>query len=633
MNHHYILALSVCISMACVNVLPAHPGGHGHEGNHSDQPHSSRTWSFPETGAHLHGAFVAARDGHVQIEREDGRTVRVLIDSLSEVDQQWIEKRLKKIEQLNNTVTVQLLAQNALPNQSDERVDNQRNSPPLHKYFTPFSGSLKLRWDNNYYYVESNGMPDHPMMTGITAWQQQVPLPQSYTGNNAWRIPLHPVPAKNPMSTKEHFFRGAIALAVNGVPIFNPIKNDGKTDTLKAGELDQWGGHCGRADDYHYHIAPVHLEKIVGAGNPVAVALDGYPIYGYNDPNGKPPTDLDWLNGHKGPDGEYHYHATKTFPYLNGGFYGEVVELNGQVDPQPRAQGVRPSLPGLKGAKIVGFDRPKPGSFVVRYEVFGDPRSVEYTVAKNGSATFNFVSAEGTKTENYTPRQGGGDGRRNAERPTGNEPQRNRGRSEGGRPDGGRAGGDPIVIALDANGDGQIDKAELRGASAALRKLDTNKDEQISADELRGPSGQRRGGEGDSPRGERPLGQAGGPKGPQPGDGPRQPWILVHADEIDLDKNKIISRHEIVGEATKAFAGYDTNNDDKLSAAELSGRGGSRSAMGGFLKGHSKEIDRDGDGIVTRSEAVGNAERMFAKMDTNGDGRITPDEMKASRRE
>jgi hypothetical protein len=30
----------------------------------------------------------------------------------------------------------------------------------------------------------------------------------------------------------------------------------------------------------------------------------------------------------------------KTFPYLNGGFYGEVIELNGQVDPQPRAQGV-----------------------------------------------------------------------------------------------------------------------------------------------------------------------------------------------------------------------------------------------------------------------------------------------------
>jgi Ca2+-binding EF-hand superfamily protein len=503
--------------------------------------------------------------------------------------------------------------------------------PDLAKLFDPFKDKVSVRFDRDFLYVESNGMPDHSMMTGITAWQQQVPLPQSYTGNNAWRIPLHPVPAKNPMSTKEHFFRGAIALAVNGVPIFNPIKNDGRTDTLLAGELDQWGGHCGRADDYHYHIAPVHLEKIVGAGNPVAVALDGYPIYGYNDPNGNPPTDLDWLNGHKGDDGEYHYHATKTFPYLNGGFYGQVTERNGQVDPQPRAQGVRPSLPGLKGAKIVGFERPKPGSFVVRYEVFGDPRSVRYTVADNGSATFNFVSAQGTRTENYTPRQrGGGDGRRNAERPTGNEPPSNRGRGGEG---GGRPGGDPIVSALDANGDGRIDKTELRGAAAALRKLDKNKDGQIASEEIRGPGDGRRGGPRDRPRGGGgPPGEAGGPRGQQPGDGPRQPWILVHADEIDLDKNKIISRDEIVGEATKAFAGYDTNNDGKLSQSELSGRGGSRSAMGGFLKGHSKEIDRDGDGILTRTEAVGNAERMFAKMDRNEDGKITAEEMEASRR-
>lgn len=507
--------------------------------------------------------------------------------------------------------------------------------PQLADVFNPFKNTVKVHFDRDFLFVESNGMPAHSMMTGITAWQQQVPIPQSYTGDNAWKIPLHPIPTKNPLSTKEHFFRGAIALAANGVPIFNPIKNDGKTDTNKAGELDQWGGHCGRADDYHYHVAPVHLEKIVGAGNPVGVALDGYAIYGYNDPNGKPPTDLDWLNGHKGPDGQYHYHATKTFPYLNGGFYGEVVETNGQVDPQPRARGVRPSLPGLKGAKIVGFENPKPGSYAVLYEVFGDKRSVEYTVADSGSATFNFVSQQGTKTENYTPRSGGGgDGRRNAERPTGNAPQENRARNDEG---GERRGGGQIARALDTNRDGKIDKAELAGAAEALRTLDKNRDGQIAVDEIRGPGGQRpggqgQGGEGGGPRGDGPPRQAGGQRGPQPGDGPRQPWILVHADEIDLDKDKIISREEIVGEARKAFAGYDTNNDGKLSESELSVRGGSRSAMGGFLKGHSREIDRDGDGVLTRTEAVGNAERMFAKLDSNEDGKISPEEMEASRR-
>ncbi|MCR9297189.1 MAG: YHYH protein, partial [bacterium] len=328
--------------------------------------------------------------------------------------------------------------------------------------------------------------------------------------------------------------------------------------TLLAGELDQWGGHCGRADDYHYHIAPVHLEKIVGAGKPIAVALDGYPIYGYNDPNGKPPTDLDWLNGHKGPDGAYHYHATKMYPYLNGGFYGEVVERGGQVDPQPRAQGVRPALSGLRGAKITGFENPEPSSYVVRYEVFGEKRSVEYTVAENGSATFRFVSPQGTTTESYRSRERGGDGsdrRRNSQPP----PRRNQPQGES-----------------------------------------TNRD--------------------------------GGPRGPQSSEGPRQPWILVHKDEIDLDKNNIISRQEIVGEATKAFSGYDLDNDGKLTASELSGRGGSRSSMAGFLKGHSKEIDRDGDGTLTHAEAVGNAERMFDRMDRDGDGEISREELDASRR-
>lgn len=129
-----------------------------------------------------------------------------------------------------------------------------------------------------------------------------------------------------------------------------------------------------------------------------------------------------------------------------------------------------------------------------------------------------------------------------------------------------------------------------------------------------------------------PPDQAGGPRGRQTGDGPPQPWIIVHADEIDLDNNKIISRDEIVGEATKAFARYDANDDGKLSTSELDAGERSRSAMGGFLKRHATEIDRDGDGIMTRAEAVGNSERMFAKMDANGDGKISANEMATPRR-
>ncbi len=160
--------------------------------------------------------------------------------------------------------------------------------------------------------------------------------------------------------TKDRFLRGAIALAVNGVPIFNPLNNRGE-DAYLFGELDQYGGHCGRADDYHYHLAPTHLEKLTGKGKPIAYALDGYPILGIQDPADPDFAPLDRLNGHKDREGNYHYHATEKYPYLLGGFYGVVIEKDGQVDPQPRAEPLRPALPPMQGAQITEFKELRPG--------------------------------------------------------------------------------------------------------------------------------------------------------------------------------------------------------------------------------------------------------------------------------
>ena len=294
--------------------------------------------------------------------------------------------------------------------------------------------TIKTRWDDRYFYVESNGIPDHRMMVGITAWQQQVPLPQKYFGDNAWQVPLHPVPAKKPQTAKGNFLRGAIALAANGVPIFNPLNNRGD-DAFLFGELDEFGGHCGRADDYHYHLAPVHLEKTIGQGLPIAYALDGYPIYGFDEPDGSPVKNLDALNGHKDASGNYHYHATKTYPYLNGGFYGEVTERGGQVDPQPRAEPIRPDLRPLRDAKITDFKETKLGSFVLTYDVRGKKGSVSYTLNDDGSAKFSFVDTDGkTTNETYSPRRrgpggpggpGGDDRRPPPPRPGANRPPRN----------------------------------------------------------------------------------------------------------------------------------------------------------------------------------------------------------------
>ena len=58
------------------------------------------------------------------------------------------------------------------------------------------------------------------MGIGITSWQEQVPIPQNYTGDNSWRIPLQPEMSEYPVDPSVNLFRGAIAIAVNGIPIF-----------------------------------------------------------------------------------------------------------------------------------------------------------------------------------------------------------------------------------------------------------------------------------------------------------------------------------------------------------------------------------------------------------------------------
>ena len=288
--------------------------------------------------------------------------------------------------------------------------------------FSAFAPKVAVRWDEKVLFIESNGLPSHNMMVGITAWQQQVPLPQNYTGANAWQIPLSPVPAKTPASIRDRFLRGAIAIAANGIPIFNPQNNRGEI-SADIGELDEWGGHCGRADDYHYHAAPLHLQKVLGPKLPIAYALDGYPIYGLTEPDGTAPTGLDAFNGHSTPALGYHYHASKKYPFVNGGFHGEVVEAGGQVDPQPRANPVRPALQALRGAKITGFERMPANGGKLTYEVSGDKRAVVFSVNSDGTHPFEFQNGrEGMVKEIYTARtdgagrSGGGAERRRTDR-------------------------------------------------------------------------------------------------------------------------------------------------------------------------------------------------------------------------
>ena len=425
-------------SLFANSLATGHPGHvHRKSSMKSDDPvdANERTWTSATGAAPLRGAFVTVKDGLVQIRSADEMLVHMKLSELTESDQKWIQRRLTIIRDLNGgddlrsrTFSASLNPPEGFEEESEmesivtkdlplllAQVDRKapqsgvNQTPEIAKAFEAFVKlkAIKTRWDDRYFFVESNGIPDHRMMVGITSWQQQVPIPQNYFGQNAWQIPLHPVPAKNPQSAKGNFLRGAIAVAANGIPIFNPLNNRGD-DAYLFGELDEFGGHCGRADDYHYHIAPVHLQNTIGKELPIAYALDGYPIYGYEEPDGSKVEGLDAFNGHKDQEGHYHYHATKSYPYLNGGFYGEVTQRGGQVDPQPRAEPIRPDLRPLRDARITDFVETKPGSYLLTYDVKGKKGTVSYTLTEDREAKFVFVDTNGkTTTETYKSKKRG----------------------------------------------------------------------------------------------------------------------------------------------------------------------------------------------------------------------------------
>ena len=254
--------------------------------------------------------------------------------------------------------------------------------------FDRFPHAVKVMRARLVYRIESGDLPDHGMMVGIRNWQQQVPTPQPYTGANAWHLPVSPVLAETPLSCQNAFYRGAIAIAANGVPIFNPMKAPNE-DVYLLGELDQWGGHSGRSDDYHYHVAPLHLQDVVGTDRPIAYAMDGFPIYGETETDGSPVGALDQWNGHFDAENRYHYHGTRSYPYINGGFRGVVGVSGDEVTPQPRTRPFRPAGTPLRDVVITEFAPIGDNAYRLIYTVRGAPNRIEYVIgAQNVTMTF-----------------------------------------------------------------------------------------------------------------------------------------------------------------------------------------------------------------------------------------------------
>lgn len=199
--------------------------------------------------------------------------------------------------------------------------------------------------------VEANGIPGYEFQeltpNGLAA--------QDYE----WHIPLEPTELATPESIP---LLGAAGIAINGLPIYGPNEGpfpDPYGDPVYNGIMDFCMGHTGGAADYHYHALLVEcLTALADEAEPdpvIGYSFDGYPIYGprgcvdaecteivehqsgwevtgdpttyawdnYTYVEKSDPIYMDECNGHVGPDGDYHYHATAGFPYILGCYHGE----------------------------------------------------------------------------------------------------------------------------------------------------------------------------------------------------------------------------------------------------------------------------------------------------------------------
>ena len=175
------------------------------------------------------------------------------------------------------------------------------------------------------------------------------------------------------------------------------------------------------------------------------------------------------------------------------------------------------------------------------------------------------------------------------------------GRGEGGMGPGGPRGMPPfpVMMALDADGNGEISADEINNATAALKKLDRNKNGKLDAEELRPefgggpPGGGREGGFGGGPPG---GGREGGFGGGPPGGGREggQGFADGMLGRYDENKDGKLSGDEIPERMRDRVTQIDTNKDKSIDKAELDAM--SRQFSGGRGDGGEAGRGRGGDG-------------------------------------
>ncbi len=196
----------------------------------------------------------------------------------------------------------------------------------------PFSFNVTAA--NGSLNISGNGLPDHttgvfPISATDPAYQYDKNPNTIKSTSIAWGLTANPVVAAQPGCTS----LGAIGVLLTGARIFNALDADGR-DAGAHEVQDACDGHPQSVGAYHYHSLSscVKQADTPGAHSPlVGYIADGFGLYGNLGENGKALTnaDLDECHGHSHAiivNGktivQYHYHATKEYPYTAGCYKG-----------------------------------------------------------------------------------------------------------------------------------------------------------------------------------------------------------------------------------------------------------------------------------------------------------------------
>lgn len=255
-----------------------------------------------------------------------------------------------------------------------------------------FADTVSVTCEDGRAFLSSSSYPDHEMMTGIVGTNEQVPIPAA---DYSAPIPLEPIPGSKPQTRDS-----ALAVAVNGVPIFDYTgggemseadlyHHQTQHDTLLTEQLDGCGGHAGRGDDYHYHVKPTcMIDAMNNAGDDAIIgwAFDGFPIFGDNNPDGTPMQDqaLDVCNGLADDTYGYRYHTSEKAPYIIQCLMGEVADFDKlpRIAPLRPAAGSVPMEPGRPpagGVDDLVFTQYDSGTRSLDYSYRGEAYYIRYT--------------------------------------------------------------------------------------------------------------------------------------------------------------------------------------------------------------------------------------------------------------